>query len=345
MAPPNTQIDQCAPGVAVPRNGLLDVGGATLIANMAAIGLRDPSVVAKVVAAGGQPNYTARMFPVPATIAAIAARHDRSHRAGPGRRFEDRRTGCRASRPDATNAAAASRRAGRSDGDTIRGVPAERARAGMPSRTRSTITVFVAGAGLAILVGLVVDVLLMRWKARRQKRRQTAGSDRGWRDTADGARNVDPQNEACRRRGRDGQPMTTARPATTAGPRNGALSRFLEPPPRERTPWLLAFLCLLIPILPSYSVPPGPLKSNGSPARLIAIMLFGLAVLGFVLVQRTASTRTVRPGVVLILVYFLIRACGLRSRDCPMRTAHLWKRARHGRSSSCSRMSVWRFMP
>jgi polysaccharide biosynthesis protein PslJ len=100
--------------------------------------------------------------------------------------------------------------------------------------------------------------------------------------------------------------MTTARPATTAWSQNGAPSRFPEPQARERTPWLLAFLCLLFPIMPAYSVPPGPLKSNGSPARVIIIILFVLAVLGFVLIRRTASTRTVRPGVVLILVYFLI---------------------------------------
>lgn len=77
--------------------------------------------------------------------------------------------------------------------------------------------------------------------------------------------------------------------------------------PRERTPWLLGFLCLLIPILPSYVIPAGPLKSNGSPAKLIAALLFGLAVLGFVLIRRAASTRTVRPGVVIILLYFLLQ--------------------------------------
>jgi O-antigen ligase len=98
--------------------------------------------------------------------------------------------------------------------------------------------------------------------------------------------------------------VTTARPATTSL-EEGALNRFLEPLPRERTPWVAAFLCLLIPILPSSSVPPGPLKSNGSPAKFIAVMLFGLAVIGFTLIRRTASTRTMRPGVVLILVYFL----------------------------------------
>ena len=54
-------------------------------------------------------------------------------------------------------------------------------------------------------------------------------------------------------------------------------------------------------------VPPGPLKSNGSPAKVIAVLFFGLAVLGFILVRRTASTRTVRPGVVIILLYFLLQ--------------------------------------
>jgi len=62
---------------------------------------------------------------------------------------------------------------------------------------------------------------------------------------------------------------------------------------------------LLILILPSYLVLAGPLKSNGSPAKMIAFVLFGFAVLGFVLTRRTARTRTLRPGIVLILVYSL----------------------------------------
>jgi polysaccharide biosynthesis protein PslJ len=76
---------------------------------------------------------------------------------------------------------------------------------------------------------------------------------------------------------------------------------------RERTPWVLGFLCLLIPILPSYVVPAGPLKSNGSPALLIALMLFGLAVLGFVLIRRATPMRTVQPGLAIIVVYFLLQ--------------------------------------
>ena len=84
LAPPSTRVDNVAPGVPLPRNGLLDIGGAPLIANMAAVGLREPSVVDRVVAAGGLPDYVSKMFPVPATMPAIANHHDRGHRRGPG---------------------------------------------------------------------------------------------------------------------------------------------------------------------------------------------------------------------------------------------------------------------
>ncbi|SEL11996.1 O-antigen ligase family protein [Rhodococcus maanshanensis] len=101
--------------------------------------------------------------------------------------------------------------------------------------------------------------------------------------------------------------MTTAQPRTAATP--------IDPPfqntyggkdERERTPWLLGFLAFLIPIMPAYVVLPGPLKSNGSPARMIAVVLFGLVVLGFALSRRTANTRQVSPGAIVVLVYFLL---------------------------------------
>src|SRR5271165_755939 len=69
VAPPNTRVDQAAaPGEGVPRNGLLDVGGAPLIANMTTLGLSDALFRGQVVAAGGKADYTVRMFPVPATM-------------------------------------------------------------------------------------------------------------------------------------------------------------------------------------------------------------------------------------------------------------------------------------
>ena len=96
--------------------------------------------------------------------------------------------------------------------------------------------------------------------------------------------------------------MTTAHPATDTALNSRRTAPDLaedgKPPPR-----MLAFLCVLIIILPSYSVLPGPLKSNGSPAKIIAIILLGLAVLGFVLIRRTAATQSLRPGVIVILVF------------------------------------------
>ena len=77
-------------------------------------------------------------------------------------------------------------------------------------------------------------------------------------------------------------------------------------PAKEGTPWLFAFLCLIIPLLPAYSVPPGPLKSNGSPSRVIALALCGVMFLGFFLVRRTVKTKTLSPGVLIIIVYFCI---------------------------------------
>jgi O-antigen ligase len=106
--------------------------------------------------------------------------------------------------------------------------------------------------------------------------------------------------------------MTNGQHVTTAGLNNAVrddslAGSIIHTEPREKTPWLLAFLCLLIPILPAFVVPAGPLKSNGSPAKVIAVLFFGLAVLGFILLRRTASTRTLRPGVVVILTYFLLQ--------------------------------------
>jgi O-antigen ligase len=101
--------------------------------------------------------------------------------------------------------------------------------------------------------------------------------------------------------------MTITQSAASAPHHEALRSSAMPAEPRKGTPWLLAFLCFLIPALPSFIVLPGPLKSNGSPARMIAVLFFGLTILGFILIRRTATTRTVRPGVALILLYFLLQ--------------------------------------
>jgi O-antigen ligase len=100
--------------------------------------------------------------------------------------------------------------------------------------------------------------------------------------------------------------MTIGHGAATAGHKDSIASSVRPTEQLERTPWLLAFLCFLIPALPSFVVVAGPLKSNGSPARMIAVLFFGLAILGFILMRRTATTRTLHPGVALILFFFLL---------------------------------------
>jgi O-antigen ligase len=83
------------------------------------------------------------------------------------------------------------------------------------------------------------------------------------------------------------------------------LNTFADRQERERTPWLLAFLCLIIPLLPSYVVPAS--AHYLAPARVISIGLLGLVILGFLVAVRPSERiQTVKPGVILILVYFLL---------------------------------------
>ena len=95
----------------------------------------------------------------------------------------------------------------------------------------------------------------------------------------------------------------STQPAAPAAPRESTLD---HQPSKEKTPWLLGGLCFLIPVLPTDVVLSGPLKSNGSPARMIAIIMFGLVALGFMVVRRTSRGRRVNPGTIVLLIYFLL---------------------------------------
>ena len=171
ISPPSTKVANPAAGAEIPRNGLLDIGGAQLIANMASIGLREPSVVDRVVAAGGLPDYNSRMFPGPAnmgqlplimieatnadpaavtkTLELVIAQADVNFRSlqQQGRVPEDQMVAPFVVSPPSTPTA------------------------GMPARTRSTVAIFVAGAGLSVLLTVVVDVLLSRRKSRALERK------------------------------------------------------------------------------------------------------------------------------------------------------------------------------
>ncbi|MFC9786503.1 hypothetical protein [Rhodococcus sp. NPDC127528] len=150
----------------VRRNALVDTGGASLLANLLAMGLKDPSVVQQVVAAGGLPDYNAKVMELPPpggqlplvmieatnadpaavtkTLELVAAQGDVTLQTlqRNARVPEDRMVGPFSVQPPGTP------------------VP------GMPSRTRSTVTIFVAGTGLAVLATVLLDLLLMRRKDR-----------------------------------------------------------------------------------------------------------------------------------------------------------------------------------
>jgi hypothetical protein len=172
LAPPNSRLDQAVLGQPVPINGLLDVGGAPLLANMAALGVKQPAVVNRVVAAGGLPDYNAKLFPVPATSPPIPLIMIEETAADPAAATKTLQL--------VTDEVTASLQSIQQQA----GVPAEMMvgsfvvsppsppLAAMPSRTRATASVFVAGLGLTVLVTVLADVLLARLRKLKIRRRR-----------------------------------------------------------------------------------------------------------------------------------------------------------------------------
>jgi polysaccharide biosynthesis protein PslJ len=112
--------------------------------------------------------------------------------------------------------------------------------------------------------------------------------------------------------------MTTAEPVNLSASINQP-GKPAGGPRSDRTPWLLCILCLLVPIIPTDVILPGALKGNGSPARMVALVLSGLVVLGFLITQRTAPKRRISPGAMILCLYFLLLlttyAAGLLNYD------------------------------
>jgi hypothetical protein len=167
LTPPSTKIYNAPQGVALPRNGLLDIGGADLIANMAAVGLREPSAVDRVVEGGGIPDYVSKMFPIPTGTSPLPIVMVEATAADPA--AVTRTLELVITQADAT-LRALQRQAQIPEDQMVTPFvvsPPSTPAAGMPARTRSTIAIFVAGAGLAVLVTVVMDALLVRRKTRR----------------------------------------------------------------------------------------------------------------------------------------------------------------------------------
>jgi len=172
LAPPSSRVENVPQGEPVSRNALLDIGGASLVANMAAMKLKESSVVDKVVAGGGLPDYVARMFPVPANTPPMPMIMIESSSGDPAEvsktlelvlaQADGTLHDIQAQAQVPTNLMVSS----------FVVAPPSTPSAGMPSRTRSTVAIFIAGAGLTVLMTVLVDILLIRLRSWSRQRRQ-----------------------------------------------------------------------------------------------------------------------------------------------------------------------------
>jgi hypothetical protein len=180
IAPPSARVEQAPAGVPLLRNGLMDAGGAAMIANMTTIGLRDPSVVDQVVAAGGGNYYTAKMFPVPATVVQPPLIMLDVTAADPA---SAKLTLQLVTAQAGVTLKKLQQQAGVPDDQMVSMFvvsPPVPPQAGIPSRTKSVITMLVAGIGFAVLAAVLADLLLTRlsrlltrlWRRRKSRRRQ-----------------------------------------------------------------------------------------------------------------------------------------------------------------------------
>lgn len=172
IAPANSYIQFAGEGKPSPRNGLLEAGGATFITNLAVLGF-DDTVRARVVAAGGQPNFTVRMFPV----AAGGQSTVQTQVQLPLILIEDTESDPRSATKTVELASQEvqpildqlQRAAGVPEDQMVKAIPAAAPTAvmGTPSRGRKVISTVFAGGCIAIVSGVVADVLILRRRRRR----------------------------------------------------------------------------------------------------------------------------------------------------------------------------------
>jgi hypothetical protein len=174
LAGPNGRVENVPAGAALPRNGLLDVGGATLIANMTALGLRQPSTIDAVVSKGGLPNYVSRMFPGPANTGQLPLVMIEETHADPAEVTRTLELVLAQAETTLRNLQQQAQVPQEQMVSALVVSPPSAPAAGMPARTRLTIAIFAAGAGLSVLTTVLVDVLLSRLKASRRRRLASA---------------------------------------------------------------------------------------------------------------------------------------------------------------------------
>lgn len=172
VAGSNEQTQFSPDGRPTARNGLLDIGGAGLIMNLVVLGFDDPEVKSRVVAGGGQGNFTVRMFPSPPAAVQTALPLIMIEATEPDAATATKTVELAAAQSDSI-LLAIQQQAGVPDSQMARAIKASSPKAvgGIPSRNKATLTILGAGAALAILAAVAVDALINRMQQWRRKRR------------------------------------------------------------------------------------------------------------------------------------------------------------------------------
>jgi len=76
---------------------------------------------------------------------------------------------------------------------------------------------------------------------------------------------------------------------------------------RESVPWLAAIVCFIVPVIPTISVLPGPLRGHGSPARMLAYICMLLVVVGFLKARATPKQTMPSTGTLLLLGFLFLQ--------------------------------------
>jgi hypothetical protein len=154
----------------IPRNGLLDVGGAPLIANMTAIGLSDPSVRSQVTTDGGVPDYTAKIFAKPEAAGEIPLVLVEATEQDPTLALLTVQQVVTQANPLLQRLQQAANVPPDQMVTAFLVSPPSTPTAGMPSRIRYSVGVGLAGICVAVLAAVLADMLVKWWRARRRSK-------------------------------------------------------------------------------------------------------------------------------------------------------------------------------
>lgn len=75
----------------------------------------------------------------------------------------------------------------------------------------------------------------------------------------------------------------------------------------DRVPLLGVLFCLIVPLIPSAAVLPGPLRGQGSPARLLAVAMVVVVLWRFAARRRSEPLRSPNPGAILMVCFLVLQ--------------------------------------